>query len=81
MWFVYVLLCSNGSFYTGISNNPKKRFNEHKNGKGGKFTRSFKPLKIIHLEKYKTKEGAMKRESLIKSWNRSNKIKMLNLKF
>ena len=81
MWYVYVLLCSNDSFYTGISNNPKKRFIEHKNGKGGKYTRSFKPLKIIHMEKYNTKEEALKRESQIKSWDRINKIKILKLKY
>lgn len=80
MWFVYILLCSDNSLYTGVSNNPQQRFLEHKIGKGGKYTRSFKPLKIIHLEEYNSKQEALKRERQIKGWSRKKKIKILNLK-
>ena len=80
MWFVYVLLCNNKSLYTGYSDDPERRFLEHKEGKGGKYTRSFKPIKIIHLERYVTKQEALKREKQIKSWSREDKIKILKLK-
>lgn len=80
MWYVYVLLCSDSSLYTGSTNNPEKRFLEHKNGKGGKYTRSHKPVKLIHREEFNTKSEALKREIEIKSWNRSKKIKDLRLK-
>jgi len=73
MWFVYVLLCSDGSFYTGISNDPRKRFSEHKKGRGGAYTRSHKPVKIIYTEKQLDKSTALRREAEIKSWNRSRK--------
>lgn len=79
MRFVYVLLCADNSFYTGISNNLEKRFLEHQNGKGGKYTRAHKPIKIIYSEKSSNKSGALKREFEIKSWDRGKKIKMLNL--
>lgn len=79
MWSVYILLCSDGSFYTGISNNPRKRFLNHKNGKGGAYTRSHKPVRIIYLEKYPDKSSALKRESQIKSWSRIKKIQVLKL--
>ena len=81
MWFVYILLCEDNSFYTGYSNNPQKRLSDHKNGKGGKYTRSHKPIKRIYLEKLDTKSEALKRERQIKGWGRSKKIKILKLNF
>ena len=79
MWFVYLLLCSDKSFYTGVSNNPQKRFLDHKNGKGGRYTRSHKPIKMIFQEPSSSKEEALKRERQIKGWGRSKKIKILKL--
>lgn len=79
MWFVYVLLCEDNSLYTGSTNNLEKRFLDHKNGKGGKYTRSHKPLKLIYKEEFATKSEALKREIEIKSWNRRKKIKDLRL--
>lgn len=79
MWYVYILLCEDGSFYTGYSNNPQKRFSDHKNGKGGHYTRSHKPIKQIYLEKLSTKSEALKRERQIKSWSRSKKNEILKL--
>lgn len=90
MWFVYVLECEDGSLrkpgfrklslYTGISNNVEKRFLDHQNGKGGHYTKSHKPVKIVYKEELKTLSEALKRESQIKSWNRENKIRTLLLK-
>ena len=77
---MYILLCSDRSFYTGISDNPRQRFLDHKNGKGGRYTRSHKPTKIIYLEKLSSKSEALKREGQIKGWNREKKVKILNLK-
>ena len=80
MWFVYILFCTDGSLYTGISNEPDKRLAEHKHGKGGRYTRSHQPLKIIYREKSKNKGEALKREYQIKSWTREKKIRDLKLK-
>ena len=79
MWFVYILLCEDNSLYTGSTNNLEKRFKTHKNGKGGSYTRSHKPFKIIHTEKFATKSEALKREIEIKSWSRPQKIQALKL--
>ncbi|MDO8498221.1 MAG: GIY-YIG nuclease family protein [bacterium] len=81
MWFVYVLLCEDGSFYTGISNNIEKRFADHKNGMGGYYTRSHKPIELVYSEKLPTQSDALKREMQIKSWRRAKKIRVLNLAF
>lgn len=80
MWFVYVLLCEDSSLYTGVSNDLEKRFLDHKNGKGGHYTRSHKPIKIIYSEQLSTQSEALKRESEIKSWSREQKIRILGLK-
>ena len=79
MWYVYVLLCADNTLYTGSTNEPDQRFEKHKNGKGGKYTRSHKPLKRIYLEEFTSKSLALKREIEIKSWSRVNKIKNLKL--
>lgn len=78
-WFVYILLCDDNSFYTGVSNNPDQRFLDHKNGKGGHYTRSHKPVKQLYLEKVSCKSEALKREAQIKGWTREKKIKILKL--
>ena len=80
MWFVYILLCTDGSLYTGISDDPDKRLTEHRHGKGGRYTRSHQPVKIIYREKYENKGEALKREYEIKSWTREKKIRDLKLK-
>jgi putative endonuclease len=79
MWFTYVLICEDDSLYTGSTNDLEKRFLNHKNGKGGKYTRSHKPLRIIHCEEFETKSEALKREIEIKSWTRARKIQALKL--
>ena len=79
MWFIYILLCKDGSLYTGSSNNIEKRLLAHQNGTGAKYTRSHKPLQIIHSERFETKSAALKRELEIKGWSRQKKIAELKL--
>lgn len=81
MWYLYIILCQDNSFYTGISPTPEKRFTQHKRGKGGKYTASHPPLKIIYKEELATKSDALKREYAIKQWTREQKIKKLALHF
>jgi putative endonuclease len=66
MWSTYILRCNDDSFYIGISNNVKKRFLNHKNGKGGRYTRSHNVERIVYTEQFKTKSEALKRESELK---------------
>ena len=79
MWYVYVLKCSDGSFYTGATSDLKKRFIDHKRGKGGRYTRSHKPIKIVYSERLSSKSQALKKELEIKSWSKQKKIRILNL--
>jgi putative endonuclease len=79
MYFVYILLCSDNSLYTGISNNPDQRLKDHKSGKGGRYTRLHKPVERVYLEKIGSRSDALKRELQIKSWTRDKKIRILKL--
>ena len=80
MWFVYILLCGDQSLYCGATNNPEKRFLDHQNGKGGHYTSSHQPLKLIYSEKLPNQSAALKKEAEIKSWTRAKKIRILDLK-
>ena len=66
-WYTYVLLCENGTFYRGYTNDLDKRFAKHKAGTGAKYTRMHKPVKIVHAEEFETKIDAIKRERYFKS--------------
>lgn len=80
MWFVYIILCEDGSLYTGFSPNPRERFEYHKNGKGGRYTRSHKPVRLLFTEQHESKSAALKRESQIKGWGKQKKIDILGLR-
>ena len=79
MYFVYILKCSDGSFYTGITNDLEKRIATHRSGKGSKYIRAHLPVEIVYREKLQTKSDALKREREIKSWSREKKILKLKL--
>jgi putative endonuclease len=77
MWYVYILLCRDGTYYTGASNDVDQRFIDHKNGKGGAYTRSHKPVKLVYKEKYADKSSALRRESQIKKLTKAKKERLI----
>ena len=66
-FFAYVLYCSDGSLYKGFTNNLKRRYEEHKTGKGAEHTSKYKPLYVYHYEVFKSEAEAVKREKFLKS--------------
>ena len=80
MNYVYIVECSDGTYYTGYTNDIEKRINAHNNGKGAKYTRGRIPVKLRYLEKYNTKSEALKREHSIKKQSRIEKQKLFNYK-
>ena len=79
MNYVYMLECSDGSLYTGWTNNLEKRIAAHNNGKGAKYTRVRLPVKLVYYEEYEDKIEAMKREYKIKRLSRKEKVKLIKL--
>ena len=50
MWYVYMLLCADGSLYTGSATDVERRFEEHRSARGAKYTRSHPPVAIVYRE-------------------------------
>jgi len=79
-YFVYIAECADGSYYTGYASNLNDREDVHnglKKGIGAKYTRSRRPVKIVHSEKFQTKSDALKREIEIKKLSREEKVLLL----
>src|SRR4051812_38345355 len=74
MYFVYLLLCKDGSIYTGITTDVARRLEQHKAGKGGAYTRSHGAKKMLYTEKKRNRSFALKREAEIKRWPRAKKL-------
>ncbi len=74
-WYVYILRCSDGSLYVGISNNVEERLKRHNQGQGAAYTRSHGPVVLVWTELVASESAARKREIQIKGWNRSNRRK------
>ena len=75
---VYMLLCGDGSLYTGWTNDLERRVKTHQAGKGGKYTRSRLPVKLVWYAECETKQEAMRREWHIKRLTREEKWKLIN---
>jgi putative endonuclease len=73
MYFIYILECLDGSLYTGSTNDVAKRFKDHLEGRGAKYTKSHKPVKIVYTEEFATRSEALKREAEIKKLTRKRK--------
>ena len=76
-WKLYILRCGDGSLYTGISTDVERRLEEHRSGKGAKYTRSRGPLELAYVEDCADKSAALKRECEIKSLTRIEKLKLI----
>ena len=79
MHYIYILVCADGSLYTGYAVDPKDREAVHNSGKGAKYTRSRLPVKLVYTEEFSSISEAQIREAEIKSWPRQKKIKTLGL--
>lgn len=80
MNYTYILKCADGTLYTGWTNDLERRLAAHNAGKGGKYTRSHRPVELVYFEEYETKEEAMRREVLIKQLPRIKKLKLIEQK-
>jgi putative endonuclease len=79
-YFVYILRCADKSLYTGITTDIERRFKEHTQKIGSKYTRTRRAEKIVYIERKRNRSYASKREAEIKSWNRARKLKLIRHK-
>ncbi|MDD3436590.1 MAG: GIY-YIG nuclease family protein [Candidatus Gastranaerophilales bacterium] len=76
-YYTYIILTKDNTLYCGYTDNLDKRFEMHISGKGAKYTRSHKPLKIVYSKCFKTKSEAMKEERRIKSMTKEEKMEFI----
>ena len=76
--YTYILKCGDGSLYTGWTNDIAARLEQHRSGKGAKYTRGRGPLELVYLEVHDTRSEAMSREARIKRFTRREKQKLLD---
>ena len=76
MWYAYMLLCDQKTFYTGVTPDVVNRFRQHKN-RTSFFTEKFSDIKLVYCEKYLDKHDAAMREKQIKGWSRTKKQLLL----
>jgi predicted GIY-YIG superfamily endonuclease len=79
-WLVYLLRCSDGSLYTGITNDLPKRLKAHAAGKASRYTRSRLPVTLVYSEPHRSKSAALKREAAIKKLSRPQKDRLMAVK-
>jgi putative endonuclease len=80
MYFLYILLCDNGTLYTGIAKDPIKRFLAHRKGQGAAYTKMHKPLRLLYQRRVGSIGRALRLEKQVKSWTRARKIRRFKLK-
>ena len=73
MFYIYILKCSDGSFYTGHTEDLEKRLYEHREGKHAGYTSTRRPVELIYYETFTTREEALIAERKIKTWGRRKK--------
>jgi len=78
IWHIYMVRCSDGTLYTGITNDLEKRIEAHNSGKeGARYTRSRRPVKLVYSEQVESKSAAAKLEYQLKKLPRLKKIRLI----
>lgn len=77
-YYVYLLKCADGTFYTGIATNVKRREAEHNSKKkGAKYTKARQPVLVVYSERRNSRSAALKREYAIKQLTRKEKLELI----
>lgn len=77
MYYVYILRCKGDRLYTGFTTDVERRYEEHKSGEGGRFTRSFPPIEIVYTASFSTRSEACKEEYRIKQLTKKQKENLI----
>ena len=75
---MYILECSNGSYYTGSTKDLEKRIQQHQLGEGANHTKKYSPVKLVYFEEFTRINEAFYREKQVQNWNRKKKEALIN---
>ena len=78
MWYVYILRCGGGTYYTGSTDDVERRLAVHRSGKAAKYTRGRGPLELVYQEALPDRSAALRREAAIKKLTRAQKERLIS---
>jgi putative endonuclease len=78
VWSLYILECSDGSFYTGVSTDIDRRFREHQEGRASRYTRTRRPVVLVYREECGSRSVSLSRECVVKSLSRLRKEELIS---
>jgi len=76
-WFIYILECGHGELYTGTTTNLARRLEEHQAKKGGRYTATHQPVRMLYHEECVTRGEALRRELQLQGWTRRKKLALI----
>ena len=76
-WQVYIILCTDDSLYTGITTDLERRLRQHGGGRGARYFRGRRPLRVVYREDGHTRSSASRREAVIKKMNHAQKRRLI----
>jgi putative endonuclease len=77
-YYVYIIRCKDGSYYTGHAKDVEKRFDMHKKGRGARYTRMHEPERLVYVESFESRSEAMRQERKIKKLSHDKKQQLIN---
>lgn len=77
-YYIYIIRCKNGKYYTGFTTDLSKRFSRHTQGHGSKFAKDFSAEELVYHEGFDNKMDALNREKQLKGWSRAKKKSLIN---
>lgn len=78
MNYTYILLCADGTYYIGWTNDLENRFKTHNEGKGAKYTKGRRPLKLVYWEEHISRSEAQKREAALRRFSKKQKEALIS---
>jgi putative endonuclease len=76
--YMYILICANGNYYTGSTNDLEARIMQHQNGEGANFTKKHLPVELVYYEEFPRIDEAFYREKQVQGWSRKKKEALIN---
>jgi len=76
-WYLYILRCGDGSLYTGVTTDVARRLEEHRSGRGAKYTRGRGPLELVYSETCTGHSEALRREMAVKALSKEQKLRLI----
>jgi len=75
--YVYILRCADGTLYTGYARDPRQREAAHNRGRGARYTRGRRPVRLVYVKSFRSAGAALRREYQIKQLSRTEKRELI----